>query len=118
MRDADEARRPCEGTFKTIGLTLKWSKRYLLHCRRTLISLAKFYLSPSPIPRYYFLECDRYLRFMALPGDRRREEGIPRVQKDYSPVTQAVLDGGYAWEKEVLATHLAGRVVIPAGDGN
>jgi hypothetical protein len=75
--------------------------------------VAKFFLSPSRIARYYFLECDRYLRFMAVPGSRRQEEGIPKLDYDYSPVTQAVLQGGYDWEQEVISKHLVGRVVIP-----
>lgn len=75
--------------------------------------MARFALSPSRIARYYFLECDRYLRFMAVPGGRRREEGIPKVEHDYSPVTEAVLQGGYEWEQQVITEHLTDRVVLP-----
>lgn len=75
--------------------------------------MVRFALSPSRIARYYFLECDRYLRYMAVPRERRREESIPKVAYDYSPVTRAVLEGGYAWEQEVLTRHLEGNVVLP-----
>lgn len=74
--------------------------------------MAKFFLSPSRIARYYFLECDRFLRYMAVPRERRREEGIPRMEPDYSPVAQAVLDGGHDWEQEVIERHLTGDVVV------
>ncbi|MFC2177498.1 hypothetical protein ACFLRH_03685, partial [Actinomycetota bacterium] len=76
-------------------------------------TMPKFYLSPSRIARYYFLECDRFLRYMSVPGARRQEEGIPPVEHDFSPVTQAVLDGGMEWEREVLADHLQGPVILP-----
>jgi hypothetical protein len=75
--------------------------------------MAKFALSPSRIARYYFLECDRFLRFMSVPRERRKEEGIPKMEPDYSPVAQAVLEGGYDWEQEVIANHLQGNVVVP-----
>jgi hypothetical protein len=79
--------------------------------------MPRFYLSPSRIARYYYLECDRYLRFMAVPSEGRAAEGIPKPESDYSPVTRAVLTGGYVWEAEVIGTHLAGKVVLPAGEG-
>ena len=75
--------------------------------------MSNLYLSPSRIARYYFFECDRYLRYMAVPRERRRDERIPKVAYDYSPVTRAVLEGGSVWEQEVLTRHLDGTVVEP-----
>src|SRR5919106_2348186 len=66
--------------------------------------MARFNLAPSRLARYYFFECDRFLRYDATPRDRRGEEGIPRRDFDTSPVTQAILAGGQAWEEHVLTT--------------
>ena len=39
--------------------------------------MPKFTVSPSRIARYYFHECDRYLRYTSTPKERRAEEGVP-----------------------------------------
>jgi len=67
------------------------------------------YISPSRIARFYFHECERYLRYSSTPRAHRPAEGVPPTPYETSPVTHAILDGGYAWEEQVLATHLAGR---------
>jgi DNA replication ATP-dependent helicase/nuclease Dna2 len=79
-------------------------------------ALPKF-VSPSRIARFYFHECERYLRYSSTPRADRAAEGIPPTPYDTSPVTHAILDGGYAWEEQVLATHLSGRAIIaPEGE--
>lgn len=78
--------------------------------------MAKFYLSPSRIARYYYLECDRFLRYMAVPRERRREEGIPKMESDYSPVARAVLEGGHDWEQVVVEQHLSGEIIAASGE--
>jgi DNA replication ATP-dependent helicase Dna2 len=70
------------------------------------------YVSPSRIARFYFLECERYLRFSSTRGTDRSAEGIPKTPWDTSPVTNAILEGGLAWEEEVLDTYLSGQVAI------
>ena len=75
-------------------------------------------ISPSTIARYYFHECERFLRYVATPVRDRLEEGIPAIPHETSPVTQAILEGGYVWEEAVVGRHLARRVeVAPAADG-
>ena len=71
---------------------------------------ARYNLAPSRLARYYFFECDRFLRYDATPRDRRAEEGIPSRQFDTSPVTRAILAGGEAWEEHVLTAHLPDAV--------
>ena len=51
-------------------------------------SMAKYNISPSRIARYYFHECDRYLRYTATPGPRKTEEGVPQHDLDFSLVTR------------------------------
>lgn len=69
-------------------------------------------ISPSRIARYFFHECRRYLRYSSTPKELWDLEGIPAPPFDHSPVTAAILEGGYAWEEEVIRTRLQGRVVI------
>lgn len=74
--------------------------------------MPRYFLSPHRVARYYFHECDRYLRYAATPDARRQEEGVPPHDLDRSLVTKALLESRHAWEGEVLATHLAGRVRV------
>lgn len=69
-------------------------------------------ISPSRIARYFFHECRRYLRYSSTPKELWGIEGIPEPPFDHSPVTAAILEGGYAWEEDVIQTRLAGRVLI------
>src|SRR6266511_4001899 len=83
----------------------------------TRVTMSPKYISPSRIARFYFHECERYLRYSSTPRADRAAEGIPPTPYDTSPVTHAILDGGYAWEEQVLATHLSGRAIIaPEGE--
>lgn len=76
--------------------------------------MARYYLSPSRVARYYFHECDRYLRYTATPKALKEEEGIPPYELDHSLLTKAVLDSGYVWEEEVLEEHIKqSRVLAP-----
>jgi hypothetical protein len=74
-------------------------------------------VSPSTIARYYFHECERFLRYVATPVGSRLAEGIPKAPFDTSPVTRAILDGGYVWEEEVVGRHLGDSVEIAKADG-
>lgn len=74
-------------------------------------------VSPSTIARYYFQECERFLRYVATPVRDRPTEGIPAIPHETSPVTKAILEGGYVWEEAVVGRHIARRVeVAPAMD--
>lgn len=75
--------------------------------------MARFAVSPSLIARYYFHECDRHLRYAAVPKRHRVAEQVPAKELDRSLVTRAILDGGYQWEEMVIRDRLApGTVVI------
>lgn len=76
-----------------------------------------FSLSPSLVARFFFHDCDRYLRYQATPKVQRREAGIPDIAWDTSPVTAAILERGYSWEKVVLRKYLPGKVRIASGKG-
>ena len=69
-------------------------------------------ISPSRIARYYFHECSRYLRYSSTPKELLAEEGVPEPPFDHSPVTTAILEGGYAWEEEVMESRLQGQVFL------
>jgi DNA replication ATP-dependent helicase Dna2 len=73
-------------------------------------------ISPSRVANYFFFECQRFLRFSSTPNAEAREEGIPVAPMDTRVVAEAILDGGYAWEEEVV-TRLGDRVLIAETDG-
>jgi hypothetical protein len=76
-----------------------------------------FRLTPSAIARYFFLDCDRFLRFWAAPETERQAAGIPDQEFDHSPLMQAVLESGIAWEAEVVGQIIKGRVSMAPGAG-
>lgn len=80
--------------------------------------MARFAVSPSRIARYYFHECDRYLRYAAVPKRNRDAEGVPPYRFDTNVVTRAILDGGYLWEEEVVRSHLDDVVIAADDNGN
>lgn len=71
-----------------------------------------FYISPSRIARYFYHECERYLRFHSTPKNEREQLGIPDPPYDQSPVTRAILEGGYVWETKVVDHLLHGKVKV------
>lgn len=68
-------------------------------------------ISPSQAARYYFLECERYLRYTSTPAADRPGEGIPALSAEERPATTAILEGGYEWEERVV-TSLGERVHV------
>jgi hypothetical protein len=76
-----------------------------------------FRISPSTIARYFFHDCERFLYYSSASAEQRRRQGIPEPEFDQSPLVEAILQSGYRWEREVLDTHLRGRVVIAEGSG-
>ncbi|HOI12292.1 MAG TPA: AAA domain-containing protein [Methanoculleus sp.] len=79
--------------------------------------MPRFNLSPSLIGRYFYQDCERYLRYHATPEQERAGAGIPAAAIDTSPVTRALLEAGIQWEEEVVRTKLAGQVRLPDGAG-
>ena len=79
--------------------------------------MPQFYLSPSRIARYFYHECERYLRYHATPRDRKKTDGVPDIKWDTSPVRAAILEGGFTWEREIIEKRLKDRVRIAQGKG-
>jgi DNA replication ATP-dependent helicase Dna2 len=75
-----------------------------------------FTVSPSRIARYFFHECDRFLRFTSASSPQRERDAIPHVELDRSLVTQSVLQSGFDWETKLLAGPLKNLAVIAPGD--
>src|SRR6516162_3091225 len=73
-------------------------------------------VSPSDIARYFFHDCERFLRYRA-GRDRAADEGIPDYDFDRSPLMRAILESGYRWEEEVVTRLLAGRAHVAPGGG-
>jgi len=74
-------------------------------------------LSPSRLARYFYHDCERHLRYLSTPAAQRVVEGVPKPPYDHSPVTKAILEGGFDWEERVIADQLKGRVVVAPGNG-
>ncbi|MDA1049608.1 MAG: UvrD-helicase domain-containing protein [Planctomycetota bacterium] len=77
-----------------------------------------FRTSPSAIARYFFLDCQRFLRFHAASPQTRRDEQLPSPEFDHSPLIKAVLESGFVWEQTVVEQHLDKRVFIAPGEGD
>jgi superfamily I DNA/RNA helicase len=76
-----------------------------------------FRTSPSAIARYFFHDCERFLRFHSASPQTRKREGLPTPQFDHSPLVKAILESGYLWEEAVLDKHLGESALVAPGDG-
>ena len=76
---------------------------------------APFGVSPSTLARYFFHDCDRFLRFRATRQPSRN--GVPQRRYESGSVMAEVLDSGRTWEEQILTTYLAGRALVAEGDG-
>lgn len=74
-------------------------------------------VSPSDIARYFFHDCERFLRFRVASTAERAAWHIPKHEFDRSPLMQAILSSGYRWEEEVVGKLLDGKVHVAAGEG-
>jgi hypothetical protein len=79
-------------------------------------TLPPFRTGPSNIARYFFHDCDRFLRFSSTRSALAAAQGVPTSGFDTSPVMRAVLDAGYGWEEEVL-TKLGKKAAVAIGPG-
>lgn len=77
---------------------------------------APFGVSPSALARYFFHDCDRFLRFRSTR--RAAAHGVPERRHDSGPTMRAVLASGHAWEEQVITQHLADRVIVADGAGD
>jgi DNA replication ATP-dependent helicase Dna2 len=74
-------------------------------------------LSPSLIARFFYHNCERYLRFHATPIQARSRVGVPSVDQKQNLVTKAILEAGNKWEEFVILNNLKNNVIIPPGEG-
>lgn len=79
--------------------------------------MARFRVSPSRLARFYFHECERYLRYSTATKEQRKLDNIPPIELDHTLVTKAILESGYEWEREVLDL-LGDRAVVADGEGD
>ena len=75
-----------------------------------------FHVSPSIIARYFFHDCERFLRYQSTPREQRKTVGIPTPAYDTSRIMHAIIQSGHTWEEEALKT-LGKRVRIAEGEG-
>src|SRR5690349_13402368 len=74
-----------------------------------------FRLTPSRLARFYFHECERFLRYASTPAARRMDDGVPKPGIDRSLLTRTILDSGYAWESTVVQQYLGSSAIIAPG---
>lgn len=74
-------------------------------------------ISPSDVARYFFHNCERFLRYRASDKAEKASAGIPDHDFDRSPLMRAIMESGNRWEEEVVTRLLKGRVHIASGDG-
>ncbi|MHC1757481.1 MAG: AAA domain-containing protein [Methanosarcina sp.] len=79
--------------------------------------MIKHNLNPSLIARFFYHNCERYLRFHATPLQIRSKVGIPVVNQNQNPVTKSLLEAGNKWEEAVILNKLKSNAIIPAGEG-
>jgi superfamily I DNA/RNA helicase len=81
------------------------------------VAAPPFRISPSGIARYFFLDCQRFLRFNAASPQTRRDEQLPTPAFDHSPLIKAVLESGFVWEQTVVEQYLGQQAFVAPGDG-
>ncbi len=69
-------------------------------------------VSPSRIARYYFHDCERFLRYSSTVSRDRAASGVPESEPDTGAVMEAIQEEGYSWEEEVVGRLLQGRVLV------
>lgn len=74
-------------------------------------------LSPSLIARFFHHECQRFLRYSAVPVADRRALGIPDAVEEHTQVSELLTAKGLAWEDEVVGRKIPGLVHMAPGGG-
>ncbi len=72
----------------------------------------KINLSPSRIGLYFYYQCPRYLIYSSMTRDSKKKYSIPIDYLIKSPVTKAILEGGYNWEEKVIKHRIKNRVLL------
>jgi hypothetical protein len=70
------------------------------------------HLSPSILGLYFYYECPRYLVFRSTPSKLHKSRSIPWLDSSKSPVTRAIMKGGYLWEEAVVEKKLKSKVRV------
>jgi DNA replication ATP-dependent helicase Dna2 len=79
--------------------------------------MTRYNLSPSMIARFFYHDCDRYLRYHATPRKEWSSKGIPLVDIEDSPISKRLLQAGIKWEEDVVLDKLKDDVILPSGLG-
>lgn len=74
-------------------------------------------ISPSDVARYFFHDCERFLRYRGSGKSEKVLAGIPDNDFDRSPLMRAIMESGNRWEEEVVTRLLKGRTHVAPGDG-
>lgn len=74
-------------------------------------------LSPSLIARFFHHECQRFLRYSAVPPADRGALGIPDAVEEQTQVSELLTAKGLAWEDEVVGRKIPGLVHMAPGNG-
>ncbi len=77
---------------------------------------APFAISPSGLGRYFFHDCERFLRWRSTRNPR--QNGVPDHGYDTGTLMSAVLDSGRVWEETLLRDHLGEQARIAPGNGS
>lgn len=75
-------------------------------------------LSPSRLARFFYHDCERYLRYHITPESHREELQIPDIPYEYNPMMQMIRERGFAWEEKSLQAIQKDRIIhIAPGEG-
>ena len=74
-------------------------------------------VSPSDVARYFFHDCERFLRYRVSTKAERISANIPDRDFDHSPLMRAIMESGNRWEEEVVTRLLKGQIHAAPGDG-
>lgn len=73
----------------------------------------KINISPYKVGLYFYYQCPRHLIFGSLSSEDKIKFNIPTEPFERSPVSTAILEGGYDWEEIVIKNKLRNKVIIP-----
>src|SRR5438874_379666 len=82
-----------------------------------MVQASPIRVSPSDIARYFFHDCERFLRYRTASKSERAAAAIPEYEFDRSLLMQAILESGCRWEEEVVRRLLKDKAHIASGEG-
>jgi DNA replication ATP-dependent helicase Dna2 len=72
-------------------------------------------ISPSRLARFFYHECDRYLRFSSASSEERDAAGIPAPDRSHGASSAAVVEAGFRWEETVVGEFLGDHAITGTG---